>query len=118
MGQVSVFGPAFPLGCYVDQKIEPVEIRIVVDQGFDLFVMRCDEVRGRAEEFLHQAKFFFAEACVGENHDALSAFYLNSRRKPVLSHPMQSRSNGRTRVMPRAKDSGTVNSIKTYLTNQ
>jgi hypothetical protein len=49
--------------------------------------VRRHEVRGGGEEFLHETKFFFAETGLGENHAALSAFYLRRRSLPVLLKP-------------------------------
>jgi hypothetical protein len=39
VGQILVFGPAFPLSYAMDQQIEPVEIGIVIHQGLDLLIV-------------------------------------------------------------------------------
>jgi len=42
MREVRVLGLAFPFRGMVNQQIEPVELRIILDQGFDLLVVGGD----------------------------------------------------------------------------
>jgi len=83
MRKVRVLGLAFLFRSMVNQQIEPVEFRIILDQGFDLLVVGGDQIRGGCQEIFHEFQFLFTKTGFGQDHE-FTSIVTDSLRRDAL----------------------------------